>query len=132
MEKEALTLEALAIAIAAKNSGGFVIVQVKRVAERGVLNARQVKIPGGMVACVVVSHPDNHWQTFAEEYNLSFSSEVKIPMESHEPMEMGARKIIARRAAFELKETALLTWVLVCPKVFPILQVRKRFQIILY
>ena len=34
MEKEALTLEALAMAMAAKNCGGFVIVQVERIAER--------------------------------------------------------------------------------------------------
>ena len=46
MEKEALTLEALAIATAARNSGGFVIVQVERIAERATLSARQVKIPG--------------------------------------------------------------------------------------
>jgi hypothetical protein len=45
MEKEALTLEAYAIAAAAKNSGGFVIVQVERIAEKGTLPARQVKIP---------------------------------------------------------------------------------------
>ena len=43
MEKEALTLEALAIAMAAHNSGGIVIVQVERVAERGSLNPRQVR-----------------------------------------------------------------------------------------
>jgi propionate CoA-transferase len=108
MEKEALTLESLAIATAAKNSGGFVIVQVERIAEPGTLNARQVKIPGIMVDCVVVSRPENHWQTFAEMYNPSFSSEVKVPMQSVAAMEMSARKIIARRAAFELKANSVV------------------------
>ena len=108
MEKEALTLESLAIATAVKNSGGIVIVQVERVAEPGTLNARQVKIPGIMVDCVVVSRPENHWQTFAEVYNPSFSSEIKIPVQSIAAMEMSARKIIARRAAFELKTNSVV------------------------
>jgi propionate CoA-transferase len=108
MEKEALTLEALAIATAAHNSGGFVIVQVERIAERRTLNARQVKIPGIMVDCVVVSQPQNHWQTFAEIYNPSFSSEVRVPIQSIRPMEMSERKIIARRAAFELRANSVV------------------------
>jgi propionate CoA-transferase len=108
MEKEALTLEVLSIATAARNSGGFVIVQVERIAERGTLNARQVKIPGIMVDCVVVSSSENHWQTFAEAYNPSFSCEVKVPMHSIESMEMSDRKIIARRAAFELKANGVV------------------------
>jgi propionate CoA-transferase len=108
MEKEALTLESLAIATAAKNSGGFVMVQVERIADRGTLNARQVKIPGIMVDCVVVARPENHWQTFAEVYNPSFSSEVKVPMHSVQPMELGPRKIIARRAAFELEANSIV------------------------
>ena len=102
MEKEALTLEALAIATAARNSGGFVIVQVERVADRGTLKARDVKIPGIMVDCVVIAQPEHHWQTFGTAYNPSFSCEIKVPVQSLPPMVMGDRKIIARRAAFEL------------------------------
>jgi propionate CoA-transferase len=108
MEKEALTLEALAIAMAVRNSNGFVIVQVERIAERGTLNARQVKIPGILVDCVVVARPENHWQTFADIYNPSFSCEIKVPMQSIPLMEMGARKIIARRAAFELQPNSVV------------------------
>lgn len=102
MEKEALVLESLAIATAARNSGGLVIVQVERIAERHTLNSRMVRIPGIMVDCVVQSQPENHWQTFSEVYNPSFSGEVRIPNNAITPMELGVRKIIARRAALEL------------------------------
>lgn len=102
-EKEALYLESLEIATAAHNSGGIVIVAVERVAQRGTLNPKNVKIPGIMVDYVVVSKPENHWQTFDVQYNPSFSGEIKIPMESIPPMKMTERKIIARRAAYELK-----------------------------
>lgn len=108
MEKEALVLEALAIATAAKNSGGFVIVQVERIAESGTLNARQVKIPGVLVDCIVVSRPENHWQTFGTMYNPSYSSEIRIPTQSLDPMALDSRKIIARRAAFELKPNSVV------------------------
>ena len=108
MEKEALTLECLAIAAAARNSNGFVIVQVERVADRGTLDARQVKIPGILVDCVVVAPPEHHWQTFSEMYNPSFSCEIKIPVQSIPPMEMNERKIISRRAAFELKPNSVV------------------------
>ena len=103
-EKEALTLESLEIATAAHNSGGIVIVAVERIAKRGTLNTKQVKIPGILVDYVVISKPENHWQTFAVEYDPSFSGEVKIPMESIPPMIMTERKIISRRAVFELKD----------------------------
>ncbi len=109
MEKEALTLEVLAIATAARNSGGIVIVQVERVAEYGNLNSRQVKVPGILVDYVVpVEDIDNHWQTFAVKYNPAFSSEIKVPLSSIEPMPLDARKIIARRSAFELTAGAIV------------------------
>ena len=103
MEREAITLDSLPVAMAAKNSGGFVIVQVERIADRGALSARDVKIPGILVDCVVVSRPENHWQTYGTPYNPAFSCEFKVPSASVEPMKMDARKIIARRVAFELQ-----------------------------
>ena len=103
MEREAMTLEVLPIAMAARNSGGIVVVQVERIADRGALNPRNVKIPGVLVDCVVVARPENHWQTYSTPYNPAFSCEFKIPTASVEPLEMDDRKIIARRAAFELR-----------------------------
>jgi len=109
MEKEALTLEAQAIAMAARNSGGIVIVQVERIAERGTLNPRQVKIPGILVDCVVVAEkPEYHHQTFAEPYSAAFAGEIKVPMSAIAAMPMSERKIIARRAALELKANAVV------------------------
>ena len=103
MEKEAVTLEVLPLAMAAKNSGGFVIVQVERIADRHALNPRNVKIPGILVDCVVVAKPEYHTQTYTTVYNPAFSCEFKIPTATVEPLIMDERKIIARRAAFELQ-----------------------------
>src|SRR5262245_20679168 len=109
MEREALTLEALAIAMAAHNSGGRVIVQVERIAERGSLNPRQVKIPGIMVDCVVVAERrEDHMQTFAEFYSAAFAGEMRVPMSTLESLKMGERKIMARRAALELRANAIV------------------------
>jgi propionate CoA-transferase len=108
MEKEALTLEVLAIAMAVQNSGGLVIVQVERIAERGSLNPRQVKIPGILVDCVVVAQPQYHWQTFAVQYDPAFSGEIRARAGSIAPLEMNERKIIARRAALELNANSVV------------------------
>ena len=102
MEREALTLDNLAIATAAKNSGGFVIVQVERLAATGSLNPRQVVIPGALVDCVVVAAPAEHLQTYGTAYSPAFSCETRAPLGAQAPMPLDERKIIARRAAFEL------------------------------
>ncbi|MBL8324043.1 MAG: malonate decarboxylase subunit alpha [Rubrivivax sp.] len=109
MEREALTLESLAIAMAARNSGGIVIAQVERVAEAHSLSPRHVKVPGVLVDCVVVAEkPEYHWQTFAEPYSAAFSGEVRVPAAHVPPMHAGKRKAIARRAALELRPNAVV------------------------
>jgi propionate CoA-transferase len=108
MEKEALTLEVLALAMAVRNSGGLVMVQVERIAERGSLNPRQVKIPGVLVDCVVVAKPEHHWQTFSVQYDPTFSGEIRARAGSIAPMALKERKIIARRAALELNANSVV------------------------
>jgi propionate CoA-transferase len=103
MEREAVTLDALSIAQAAHNSGGIVIVQVERVVTCNTRSAREVQIPDILVDAVVVADPANHPQTFAESYNPSYSGERSGPREPAPPMELDARKVIARRAVLELQ-----------------------------
>ena len=109
MEKEALTLESLAIATAVHNSGGIVIAQVERIAASHSLNPRQVKIPGIMVDCVVLAEkPEYHMQTFKEQYNPAFSGEIRAETSTRQAMPLDARKIIARRAALELRSNDIV------------------------
>lgn len=108
IEKESLRLETLAMAMAARNSGGIVICQVERVAQVDSLDARRIQIPGMLVDCVVVAEPDLHMQTFTSHYNPALSGEIRIPVESLRPLKLDERKIIARRAAMELTPKSIV------------------------
>ena len=54
MEGEAIQAEMLDMAMAARNSGGIVIAQVRQLARRGSLPQRDVKVPGALVDYVYV------------------------------------------------------------------------------
>lgn len=102
MEREALTLDNLAMAMAAKNSGGLVVAQVERIAQESSLHPRQVRIPGILVDCVVLAQPAHHMQTYATDYSPAYSAEIRVPLHTIAALPLDARKVIARRAAFEL------------------------------
>ena len=102
MEREALTLDGLASAMAAKNSRGFVIAQVERIAAAESLSPREVQVPGILVDCVVLAEAHNHLQTYGTPYNHAFSGRQRVPLDYIEPMQLDERKIVARRCAFDL------------------------------
>lgn len=101
-EKEAVSLEILHLAMAARASGGHVICQVERVAEYGSLDSRDVRVPGILVDAVVVADAEHHMQSWDTPYNPAASGELRIPIEPLEPLSLDARTVIARRAAMEL------------------------------
>ncbi|MBT8417622.1 MAG: acyl CoA:acetate/3-ketoacid CoA transferase [Silicimonas sp.] len=102
MEREALKLDATAQAMATHNSDGVVIVQIERIAIHGSLIPKRVIIPGALVDCLVRSAPENHAQTYATPYNHAFSGELRQPLDQVAAFPLDERKVIARRAAFEL------------------------------
>lgn len=102
MEREALTIDNLAQAMAVKNAGGVVIVQVERIARAQSLPARDVHIPGILVDAVVVAQPGNHLQTYNTAFSHGFTNRIRAPEGEIPAMKLDARKVIARRCAFEL------------------------------
>jgi propionate CoA-transferase len=105
MEREAVFGEMLSMAQATRRNGGIVIVQVERLTQRGTLPAKQVKIPGLLVDLVVVD-PEQR-QTYLMSYSPAYAGEVKVPLSEITPLALDARKVIARRAAMELRPGAV-------------------------
>ena len=105
MEHEAVYGEMLSMAQAARRCGGLVIAQVKRLARRETLAAKEVKIPGMFVDAVVVE-PDQ-WQTFRTKHDPAYAGELRVPLGDMPALPWDERKIIARRAALELYPGAI-------------------------
>lgn len=101
LEKEAVFTEALATAQAAHNAGGVVLAQVEKMVPAGSLHPQKVKIPGILVDAVVVD-PEQR-QTRGTQFNPAFTGDARVHLAALEPMALTERKVIARRAAQELK-----------------------------
>ena len=117
LEREVATLEATSIAQACKNSGGTVVVQVEKMVAAGSLDPRLVKIPGIYVDAIVVSKKEEHEQSFGCQYNPALTGEIKIPLTSIEKAPLNVRKVIARRAAMELKPSSVVNLGIGIPEV---------------
>ena len=115
VEEEGMITELLSAAQAAKNSGGIVIVQVKRLVQKGTIPPKSVQIPGVLVDAVVVDPAQR--QSEKTYYNPAYSGECRLScrMENLEERENGLtvkmadiRRLIARRAAQELKPGSIV------------------------
>jgi propionate CoA-transferase len=106
---ESIMNEGLAVAAAAKNCGGIVIVQVEYLAKRGSLNPKEVKIPGVLVDYVVLATDKRaSWQTEGEYYEPAFNGDLKKPLSAIEPLPFDERKVICRRCAMEIRRGDIL------------------------
>ena len=100
-EQEGATLGAMEMALAARNSGGLVIAQVRRIAQTGSLRPHDVRVPGILVD-VIVEAPDQ-LQTTATLYDPAISGELFRPLDTFRRAEFSPAKVIARRVAQELQ-----------------------------
>ena len=105
MEGEAIQGEMLAMAMAARNSGGIVIAQVRQLATRGALRMRDVKVPGALIDHVYVD-PDQ-WQTYITRDSPYYAGALRRPARPEPPLPLDIRKIIARRSLLEFPPGAI-------------------------
>jgi propionate CoA-transferase len=103
MEHEVFHNDVLALAQAAHNSGGIVIVQVKRLVGKHAIHPHLVRVPGILVDYVVVAErPEDHWQTYGEEYNPAYTGDRREAPHEVRVLPLDLRKVVQRRAMFEL------------------------------
>ena len=108
-EQEAVHSEVLEMANAVHNRGGIVIFQVQKIVKAGTLDPRLVTVHKRSVDYVVLSNPGEHLQNYdSEEYRPELCGEAKIPLANVDPMPFGVRKIVARRAAMEVRADSLV------------------------
>lgn len=103
-ENEALPMDCLEVAMAARNCGGFVIAQVERIADAPA-HPQRVRVPGIFVDYVVVaSSRKMHPHTLFVEYDPSYTGETRVSLENDlEPLPLNLEKIICRRAVLEIR-----------------------------
>jgi len=108
LEKEIGPLDSTAMAQACKNSGGKVIVQVEKVVSSGSLDPKLVKLPKIFVDAIVVGNEESSQQCLDCDYDPSLTGELRVPVKAKAASPLNAKKVIARRAAMELSENAVV------------------------
>jgi propionate CoA-transferase len=101
LEDEPVSLGVRVLAMAARNCGGKVIAQVRRLAERGTLNPARVVVPGILVDAVVVDPSQS--VSGGAALNPALTGEIRLPLETIPPLPLDARKVILRRASEEVR-----------------------------
>ena len=101
-ESEGAYLGAMEMALAAHNTGGKVIAQVRRVTANGTIRPHDVRVPGILVDAVVEA--PEMLQTTETTYDPAISGEVIRPLDSFQMMDFGVPKVIARRVAKQLQK----------------------------
>lgn len=108
--EEAMKLELLPAVMATKRYGGKVIAQVKRVVENGMINPKEVAVPGVFIdAIIVCQNPDvDHRQTSSWVYDPSYSGQTRVLQSNIEAAQFNERKFIARRGVLEIYPGAVI------------------------
>ncbi|WP_120631892.1 acyl CoA:acetate/3-ketoacid CoA transferase [Ruegeria sp. EL01] len=101
-EHEGAYLGGLEQAICVRNHGGLVIAQVQRVTAAGSLRPHDVRVPGHLVDLIVEDSFQK--QTTETSYDPAISGQVMRPWDGFSLAEHGVEKVIARRAALELRK----------------------------
>lgn len=110
MCNEAIHGTELEVAVAAHNNGGIVIAQVEGVVKRNTLSAKDVRIHHKLVDYVVVAQdPMNNRQCYATtKVRPELSGDIKLAGNATKQLPLNDRKVIARRAAMELRPNIII------------------------
>lgn len=100
-EDEPIHSSSLQIALAVKASGGTVVAQVRRVVERGSRPATMVRVPGVLVDKVVVVK--DQMMTTGVQFDEAYVGGMQWDGHTHDRLPFGTDRIIARRAAMEVR-----------------------------
>jgi propionate CoA-transferase len=109
-EEEAVDLDIYSMALAAHNRGGRVLAQVRKVLEAGALRPRSVRVPGIMVDAVVEEPAQTQFYGLAYDPTIGGSQRASLAASAAEVPSKLERRIVARRAAMELKPGASLNF----------------------
>ena len=102
MDDEAVKGEMLAMAMAARNSGGVVIAQAKSLAAAKSLPARSVVVPGALIDMAYLDPEQT--QTYATAHSPYYSGALRRPAtDAGDPPPLDVRKVIARRSLLEFR-----------------------------